>query len=48
MARKPLLTGGKKDEIMDTAMKLFFENGYEATSVRMRRKISYEYQGNSI
>ncbi|MCR4738857.1 MAG: TetR/AcrR family transcriptional regulator [Lachnospiraceae bacterium] len=35
MARKAVLTGGKRDEITDTAMKLFFENGYEATSVRM-------------
>ena len=35
MARKPVLTGGKRDEIIDVAMKLFFENGYEATSVRM-------------
>ena len=35
MARKPVLTGGKRDEIIYTAMKLFFENGYEGTSVRM-------------
>ena len=35
MARKPVLTGGKRDEIIDEAMTLFFENGYEATSVRM-------------
>ncbi|MCR5503857.1 MAG: TetR/AcrR family transcriptional regulator [Lachnospiraceae bacterium] len=35
MARKPVLTGGKRDEILDAAMKLFFKNGYEATSVRM-------------
>jgi AcrR family transcriptional regulator len=35
MARKPVLTGGKRDEIINTSMKLFFENGYEATSVRM-------------
>lgn len=35
MARKPVLTGGKRDEILDTAGKMFFENGYEATSVRM-------------
>ena len=34
MARKPVLTGGKRDEILETAMKLFFEHGYEATSVR--------------
>lgn len=35
MARKPVLTGGKRDEIIDIAEKMFFENGYEATSVRM-------------
>ena len=35
MARKALLTGGKRDEIIYAAMELFFENGYEATSVRM-------------
>lgn len=35
MARKPVLTGGKRDEIIAKAMMLFFENGYEGTSVRM-------------
>ena len=35
MARKAVLEGGKRDEIIMTAMKLFFEHGYEATSVRM-------------
>ena len=35
MARKPVLEGGKRDEIIKEAMALFFENGYEATSVRM-------------
>ena len=35
MARKAVLSGGKRDEIIFEAMKLFFENGYEATSVRM-------------
>lgn len=35
MARKPVLEGGKRDEIITAAMELFFENGYEATSVRM-------------
>ena len=35
MARKPILTGGKRDEIITEATKLFFENGYESTSVRM-------------
>ncbi len=35
MARKPVLEGGKKDEIISKALELFFEYGYEATSVRM-------------
>ena len=35
MARKAVLEGGKRDEIIRTAMGLFFEHGYEATSVRM-------------
>ena len=35
MPRKAVLEGGKRDEIIDAAMELFFENGYEATSVRM-------------
>ena len=35
MARRPVLEGGKRDEITDAAMELFFEHGYEATSVRM-------------
>ncbi|MCR4787191.1 MAG: TetR/AcrR family transcriptional regulator [Lachnospiraceae bacterium] len=35
MARKKVLEGGKRDEIIGTAMKLFFEQGYETTSVRM-------------
>ena len=35
MARKPVLDGGKRDEIIAAATELFFENGYEATSVRM-------------
>lgn len=34
MARKAVIDGGKRDKIIYTAMKLFFENGYEATSVR--------------
>ena len=34
MARKPVLEGGKRDEIIKEAMILFFENGYEASSVR--------------
>ena len=39
MARKPVLTGGKRDEIIKTATALFFEKGYEATSVRMIMEI---------
>lgn len=39
MARKPVLSGGKKDEIIKTATALFFEKGYEATSVRMLMEI---------
>lgn len=35
MSRKAVLEGGKRDEIIYVAMQLFFENGYEATSVRM-------------
>lgn len=35
MARKPVLEGGKKDELIDAALALFFENGYENTSIRM-------------
>lgn len=34
MARKAVLEGGKRDEIIKVATKQFFENGYEATSVR--------------
>ena len=35
MARRAVINGGRRDEIIQTAMKLFFEHGYEATSVRM-------------
>lgn len=35
MARKAVLEGGKRDEIIKVAMQLFFQNGYEATSIRM-------------
>lgn len=34
MARKAILEGGKKDEIIAAATKLFFTEGYENTSVR--------------
>lgn len=35
MARKPVLEGGRKDEIIKKASVLFFNHGYEATSIRM-------------
>lgn len=35
MARKPILSGGKKDEIIAAALKLFMEKGYDDTSIRM-------------
>lgn len=35
MARKAVLEGGKREEILMAAMELFWEHGYEATSVRM-------------
>lgn len=35
MARKPILEGGKKDEIINAALELFLQNGYESTSIRM-------------
>ncbi len=34
MGRKAVLIGGKKDELVSAALKLFIENGYERTSVR--------------
>ena len=34
MARKPILEGGKRDEIIETATQLFFTEGFESTSVR--------------
>ncbi len=34
MARKPVLEGGKRDEIIDAAAKMFFTEGFEKTSVR--------------
>lgn len=38
MARKAVVTGGKKDEIIAAALKLFLEKGYENTSIRMIQK----------
>lgn len=35
MARKPVLEGGKRDELISAALKLFMEKGYENTTVRM-------------
>lgn len=35
MPRKAVLEGGRRDEIIEQARKLFFENGYENTSIRM-------------
>ncbi|MDD3920111.1 MAG: TetR/AcrR family transcriptional regulator [Eubacteriales bacterium] len=35
MARQAVLSGGKRDELMDAAIRLFLQHGYEGTSVRM-------------
>ena len=35
MARRAVLEGGKRDEIIAAATELFLANGYESTSVRM-------------
>lgn len=35
MARKPVLEGGKKDELISAALRLFMKNGYENSTVRM-------------
>lgn len=35
MARKAVLEGGKRDEILNAALELFLINGYEGTSIRM-------------
>lgn len=35
MSKKAILQGGKRDEIIYAAMELFFEKGYDETSVRM-------------
>lgn len=38
MARKAVLEGGKRDEIIAAALELFLEKGYEGTSIRMIQK----------
>lgn len=35
MARKPILEGGKKEELVAAALALFLERGYEAVSIRL-------------
>lgn len=35
MPRKAVLSGGKKDEIIQASTEMFFQNGFESTSVRM-------------
>lgn len=43
MGRKPVLEGGKRDEIINAALELFFANGYEGTSVRaIQKKVGSE------
>ena len=34
MPRKPMYDGGTANKITEIATKMFFENGYEGTSVR--------------
>lgn len=34
MGRKPVLDGGKRDDIAKVALELFLQNGYAGTSVR--------------
>lgn len=38
MARKQIVEGGKKNEIIEAAFQLFLENGYDGTTVRMIQK----------
>lgn len=35
MARKQVITGGRKEEIVDAALQLFTKHGFEKTSIRM-------------
>ena len=34
MARKPMYDGGTKNKMIEVASKMFFENGFDGTSVR--------------
>ncbi len=34
MARKPMYDGGTKNKMIEVATELFFENGYDGTSIR--------------
>ena len=43
MSRKPTVEGGKRDEIIEAALEVFFEKGYDGTSIRMiMRKVDSE------
>ncbi len=43
MSRKTMLEGGKKEEILNVARKLFFEKGYDAVTIRMiQREVGSE------
>lgn len=43
MAKKTIIEGGKREEIISAAMELIFENGYDATSVRsIQKKVGSE------
>ena len=34
MARKPMYDGGTQNKIIEVASRLFFENGFDGTSIR--------------
>lgn len=43
MPRKSVLEGGKREEILDAALRLFFEKGYDAVTIRMiQREVGSE------